>query len=506
MMKRRGVMILLLLLVLIVGAGGLAAYLYYSNYVDVTVNGFDATKMSTEEIAQRLADYFNEQTVTIQEDGKDELTGTLEDFGYVCDVEGTARKFTDTYRDASGNLSALIRRLQEGGIEITSAMAWKFDEAAFEEYVQSESFATERVPYADGSVEFSEEALAYVVSETVQGNEIQDDKLQKTVKAAIEEAITDQVPQAVIIEVPEKDYVVKSEDTTISNEALQERAAVLNQHAGAKINYTFGEEVVTLDFSTIKDWETLQEDNTLTLDESALQTYVENLASTYNTRFKNRTFTTTAGEQITIDAVKNEYGYTISKDDEIAQLKADIEGNQEVTREPVYISQNEYGNPVYLARNGVDDLAGTYVEVDLSTQKLWFYKNGTLLVETDIVSGTVSKNRQTATGVYPLAYKESPSVLASDVNGYEVDVNYWMPFYDGQGLHDASWRSEFGGTIFRTSGSHGCVNLPENAAKSIYENIDSGTAIILYQSAGEEELPEEDSEEEVDSEAETDGD
>ena len=55
-----------------------------------------------------------------------------------------------------------------------------------------------------------------------------------------------------------------------------------------------------------------------------------------------------------------------------------------------------------------------------------------------------------------------------------------MPFYDGQGLHDASWRTAFGGNIYQTNGSHGCVNLPPAVAATIYENIDTGTPVILY--------------------------
>jgi lipoprotein-anchoring transpeptidase ErfK/SrfK len=55
-----------------------------------------------------------------------------------------------------------------------------------------------------------------------------------------------------------------------------------------------------------------------------------------------------------------------------------------------------------------------------------------------------------------------------------------MPFYEGQGLHDADWRGSFGGSIYRSNGSHGCVNLPPWAAAEIYNNISAGTAILIY--------------------------
>ena len=170
--------------------------------------------------------------------------------------------------------------------------------------------------------------------------------------------------------------------------------------------------------------------------------------------------------------------YLINQEKECEQLKADILGGQAVTREPVYRSANEYGNPYYLAREGTDDLAGTYVEVSVQAQHLWFYKNGHLITEGDVVTGMPVSGRETTKGCFPLAYKESPSVLKGA--GYTQPVTYWMPFFEGEGLHDAAWRSAFGGTIYQYDGSHGCVNCPLSLAKTIYDNIVPGTAIVIY--------------------------
>ena len=48
------------------------------------------------------------------------------------------------------------------------------------------------------------------------------------------------------------------------------------------------------------------------------------------------------------------------------------------------------------------------------------------------------------------------------------------------GLHDASWRSEFGGEIYKTNGSHGCVNLPKDKAYELYDLISVGTTVIVH--------------------------
>jgi hypothetical protein len=56
-----------------------------------------------------------------------------------------------------------------------------------------------------------------------------------------------------------------------------------------------------------------------------------------------------------------------------------------------------------------------------------------------------------------------------------------MPFTGNVGIHDADgWRSSYGGEIYKTNGSHGCVNTPYEAAKTIFETISVGTAVVVY--------------------------
>ena len=60
-------------------------------------------------------------------------------------------------------------------------------------------------------------------------------------------------------------------------------------------------------------------------------------------------------------------------------------------------------------------------------------------------------------------------------------VDYWIAFIGGlYGIHDAQWRSEFGGTIYKKDGSHGCVNMPLNNMKKLYEKVKVGTAVNIY--------------------------
>ena len=118
------------------------------------------------------------------------------------------------------------------------------------------------------------------------------------------------------------------------------------------------------------------------------------------------------------------------------------------------------------------------MELNLTAQHLFVIKNGTKVLESDFVSGNVSRNWTTPPGAFPLTYKTRNATLKGE--GYSTPVSYWMPFNGGIGLHDAPWRNAFGGQIYKTSGSHGCINLPPAIAKQLYEYVDIGFPVLCY--------------------------
>ena len=56
-----------------------------------------------------------------------------------------------------------------------------------------------------------------------------------------------------------------------------------------------------------------------------------------------------------------------------------------------------------------------------------------------------------------------------------------MPFYGDVGLHDAPWRTAFGGTIYLEGGSHGCVNMPPAAAATLFNNVSAGFPVVVHE-------------------------
>ena len=120
----------------------------------------------------------------------------------------------------------------------------------------------------------------------------------------------------------------------------------------------------------------------------------------------------------------------------------------------------------------------TYIDVDLTNQILTYYKNGMPAMTSDVVTGNASKHNDTPEGVYEIYMKQKGRTLRGP--DYETFVNYWMPFTGNYGLHDATWRGVFGGSIYKTAGSHGCVNLPKSAASTLYDLAPIGTKVYVH--------------------------
>jgi lipoprotein-anchoring transpeptidase ErfK/SrfK len=127
---------------------------------------------------------------------------------------------------------------------------------------------------------------------------------------------------------------------------------------------------------------------------------------------------------------------------------------------------------------GLDDIGDTYIEVDLTEQKLYYYVEGEIALETDVVTGNLAKKYGTPEGINFVYNKQRNRTLRGP--GYSSFVKYWMPVKGGIGLHDASWRSKFGGEIYKTNGSHGCINMSTQVAARLYDMVELGTPVVMF--------------------------
>lgn len=147
-------------------------------------------------------------------------------------------------------------------------------------------------------------------------------------------------------------------------------------------------------------------------------------------------------------------------------------GDYKVTYSVTDSSNNKVTKTINIHVRNKGDL--TYLKVYLSKQKLEYYKNRKLVFSTPITSG---RNNFTKTGNFTIKNKARNTYLKGE--DYVSFVQYWMGYGGGYGLHDASWRSRFGTSDYKTNGSHGCINLPTAAAKKLYGMIEVGTPLYI---------------------------
>lgn len=285
------------------------------------------------------------------------------------------------------------------------------------------------------------------------------------VNMAIHEAMKS---QAAVLDLEEERCYIEPA-ARADDHGLQECITQANKCLETRITYDWNDNEVILDEEQIKDWVSIEGQKVI-LDEKAVETFVKANAKKFDTYGKEKTFRTTLGFDLILE--RKSYGWLTDRETETKELIELIKKGAVENREPVYTVKARW--------KGTNDIGNTYVEADMSNQHLYLYQKGELMLESDFVSGNISLGGGyiTPEGIFGLTYKTTDAVLRG--RDYVTPVNYWMPFYGNYGMHDATWRNEFGGNIYLTDGSHGCLNLPLDKAAEIYTYMTEGFPIICY--------------------------
>ena len=131
------------------------------------------------------------------------------------------------------------------------------------------------------------------------------------------------------------------------------------------------------------------------------------------------------------------------------------------------------GNIGYVSKELTGDLTDKCAVVDISSQTLTLYDSNEKVLTTPVVTG--KDDTPSDIGLFDLDYKMTDAHLTQ----FDVYVDYWMPYNDGEGIHDASWRDAYGGEIYHYSGSHGCINTPYNAVSIVYDTLETGSYVLV---------------------------
>ena len=459
------VIIVLILLIIY-----LAGMLYYNGkFLNGTiVNGSDVGGMTLEKANDQLSKKVSDQSLELVfNDGQSEVLQAKQlgvsynkdnSLNQLMEKQNKWAWFLGFFQKEKNTLTDLIQISDEN---LTNGIASMQHAKKENQVAPTDAY----IEYKDGNFSIVEETL---------GSKLNTEELMKNIKVALSEGKQQ-------LDVTKANGYVKPQ-VYKDDQDLNNRLKAAKEYCLSKITYTTpkGKEIV-LDGSTLVTWLSKQDDGSYTKDESVfkekLTAFVKSLASQYNSIGATRTFTGKDGQSHTVSG--GTYGFRVSTDSEVsALLKMINENKSENNRTPEHTGQLSSGE------NG--GLGTTYLEINITKQHLWFVKDGSVVLESDFVSGKESDpTRLTPSGTYYIYNKERNRVLrgTKQPNGkyeYESPVSYWMPFNKGIGLHDASWRSSFGGNIYVNSGSHGCINLPTGFAGSLYSQIYVNLPVVVY--------------------------
>lgn len=442
---------------------GISIYFQSHFLPNTTINGMDCSNCDAEDVVNMLSGQIQEYTLEVT--GRVDANGVIGTLGEIR-AEDIQLKTVDTISAVESilkNQNAMLWVNVFAGSTYHHSLVQSvdFDRDLLNQLVQEwEVFQQMNEPQDAYISEYSEEKKGYEVIPEVVGNKLAMQDLIDSLEGII-------LAQGRILNLEEQEIYAKP-DVTADDKVLNEKVNEVNRWLSTKVTYDWNGMEVLVDAEKIHEW-TSFEDGEPKLDEEAVADFVADMARKRDTYGKKRNFMTTLG--IEKELPSGAYGWKTDKEGETEALLDLIYRGSTTEKEPLYISKGR--------QKGMNDIGSSYVEADLTRQHLYLYYKGNLVLETDFVSGIMSDpGCVTPYGVFGLTYKTTNAVLRGE--NYETPVFYWMPFHGNFGMHDATWRTEFGGDIYLTNGSHGCLNLPLDKAQEIYGYVSTGFPIICY--------------------------
>lgn len=415
------------------------------------LNGLDVSLETVESAKERMESHAEAAPITLLgREGETELIAP-EALGCVYDA---------------GDQIGQLKRRQNGFLwpyflfapdEYHVPLEISFEESVFQAALKDLSCIQNQKAPRDAKVVFSD--TGYQIQKETEGCTIRADVLEKALAEAIANGETQlDLEAAGCYEEPK----IRSNSKEILH--LSDKLGVW---FGADIVYEIGEESLAIDAPQLQQWISLTEKDAV-LKEEEILAFVDQMADTYDKETSKRVlYTTLQGRKVLTD---KKHKWHIDREKEKEALLTCINTGGTIHREPYYLVPSG-------SRMG-SELGDSYVEVDMTAQHLWVYRNGTVVVSTDVVTGHTGRGNGTPEIIGFIYGMQKNRVLRGE--NYASFVHFWAPFYKGYGLHDANWRGSFGGEIYKVDGSHGCVNIPPSVMPEVYKNIELGMPVITY--------------------------
>ncbi|MDE5779509.1 MAG: L,D-transpeptidase family protein, partial [Lachnospiraceae bacterium] len=460
-------------------------FVYFSGhfYKNVTINGITVSGLDALDAKRTLDEFYTDYILTIHTvDKKKDIAIAAKDIAMQIQ---TKDEYGNRLKNQQANLW-FVNMFKMYEFHIDADTSW--DENKLQDFYDSCDILRKKNMKKPVDAYVGVKDGKFAIVDEVTGSTLSVDKF----KTVVENSLSEVVPE---IDLMEKGCYALPKVYADDDE--------LKKDLDAKNEFAKNEIKIKLDDLTLEPGMELYEEvlkksgSAYIIDDSKVKKYVEKLAKEYDTVATKREFETSFSNR-KVDVLGSMFGYELDQELTLDALLKALKSGKTTTVEAEFKSKG-------ITLQGDNDIGNSYIEVNLSEQKVVAYKDGKKIAEGDCVSGNESAGHGTCTGLYAIQGKQSPAVLRGEKKPvtktvtkkkkgkkvtvqettyeyeYESPVTFWMPFNGGIGLHDAAgWRSSYGGSIYRYSGSHGCVNLPYDLAKELYNTFDVGTPVIVY--------------------------
>ena len=459
MSTRKKVMIslIIILLLLTVGVYGYGVYYFTEHFLPGSmVNGFNCSYMTVSESENLLTKKIGAYVLVIETKNNGQESITAEQAGLSYDSDGSVENLIRK----QDRFTWFLAFNQYQDYEVSSSV--KYDEQKVNAAISGlKCMQKENITEpADAYIEEKDDR--FVIIPEKEGNAL---KPKKTTQDIIDALVTGRTPVNL-----EKDGCYKKPKVYQNDEILNKNCELINKLTDVVITYDFDDRTETVDREIIRNWMTTDENGLYTLDKKQIEAYISELAAKYDTVGTDRTFHTYDGREITVSG--GNYGWRIDQEAETKELISLIQNGETQVREPVYSHEG-------LSRK-TNDIGYTYIEIDLTAQRMVFYKNGTPTADAQIVSGNpFVPNCATPAGCYTVGEMKSGYTVSGE--DYPSTVNYWISFNGNLGINDAPWRTAFGEQVYEFEGTHGSICAPSDQMQIIYGNVEKNTPVVIYE-------------------------
>ncbi len=466
-----GILFIIFILTLLYGGG---SYYFTEHFFPKTyINDIDVGLLTNEAARERLSTANRPNSIElIKNDGSTES------------IELEALDYRRQYEDLSDcianqdNFKWPLYIFQDK--ELVLSYEDLIDEDILRELMYGLEFLKEeKTAPRDACIIRNEESREYSIQKEVYGNTILEEELFNMLRKYITEHKTSLSL--------EDEGLYMYPEVRENNEYLNSKVELLNKINGINVEIDMAAELkIRLDTDDIFSFYTEPVCGDYSLNEERILAYLNNLSSRYDTVSENgyRLFNSADGRTVKI---KTNYGWKLDKEKTAEFIRNSLNEaavliNSDSLEQSSFIINAAWSSMAHSHKPR--DIGDTYAEVDITNQTVYMIKDKQLVFISPCVTGLLTAGRRTPDGIYSITYKQPGKVLTGrnpdGTISYQSPVSFWMPFNRGIGFHDATWRNKFGGEIYKRGGSHGCINMPFNKARELYQLVYSSMPVVCY--------------------------